>query len=145
MGAADVNTVMEILADHLKNLINEQGGFLFREVRILYHKDPETGIFECLPDLTQFPAAVIVSGDISCEAGWIDVALNVIFLEQTYGVAEKEKIAQDHWNQLFESLGTDAAGTAFCLDSVPFLLKKSSPVANEKDFLIRELSLIAKL
>ncbi|OQA87871.1 MAG: hypothetical protein BWY31_00525 [Lentisphaerae bacterium ADurb.Bin242] len=119
---------------------------IFREIRILDNEIGYTALFEALPDLTNFPAAIIATGEVMMENGGYTsrTSIDVIVIDTYYGNDAKTEESQNVLKKTTEALNCNGFAKPLCINKVHYIFERITKLFLGDEYLVWNIRLVAK-
>lgn len=136
-------TEMEMLAA-LKQKLETEG--IFNDIRILNNEIGYTSLFDTLPDLTRFPAAVLGTGSMTMENGGYTsrTLIDVVVIDTYYGNEAKVEESRNVLKKATEALNCSAFSQPLCLNGVHYIFERVGKLKLDDEHLVWSIKLVAK-
>lgn len=119
---------------------------IFREIRILDNEIGYTSLFEALPDLTNFPAAVLGAGNMTMENGGYTsrTSINVVVIDTYYGNDAKTAESQNVLKKTAEALNCSVFARPLCINNVHYVFDRIEKLKINDEHIAWRIKLTAK-
>ena len=136
-------TEMEMLAA-LKQKLETEG--IFNDIRTLNNEIGYTSLFDTLPDLTRFPAAVLGTGSMTMENGGYTsrTLVDVVVIDTYYGNETKVEESRNVLKKAMEALNCNAFSQPLCLNNVHYIFDRIEKLKLNDEHIAWRIQLTAK-